>query len=174
MRRLLQFAKDHIILFGTAKFLAGLVIGFGLGVYFLPILTAEKGLSETELAELISSAQAQTASPSQLRQGTFVRDLEGSDAFHWGDGTIYVSDERIWLDGSIAPGPDYRLYLTKGQYTTRDEFLAAKSDALQIAPIKAYKNFSVMIPDGVDIAEYDAVIIWCEAFSAFITSASIR
>jgi len=38
-------------LFGSAKFISGLVIGFGLGVYFLPILTAEKGLSETELAE---------------------------------------------------------------------------------------------------------------------------
>ncbi|MBL6606187.1 MAG: DM13 domain-containing protein [Alphaproteobacteria bacterium] len=170
MRRLLQFARDHIILVLSAKFMAGLVIGFGLGVYFLPILTAEKGLSETELAELTSTAQAQT----QLRQGIFVRDIEGSDRFHWGDGTIYVSDARIWLDGSIAPGPDYRLYLTKGQYTTKDSFLAAKSDALQIAPIKAYKNFSIDVPDGLDISDYDAVIIWCEAFSAFITSASLR
>ena len=34
MQRLLQFARDHIILFGSAKFIAGLVIGFGLGVYF--------------------------------------------------------------------------------------------------------------------------------------------
>ena len=118
MQRLLQFARDHIILFGSAKFIAGLVIGFGLGVYFLPILTAEKGLSETELAELTSSAQAQT----QLRTGEFARDLKGSDAFHWGEGTIYVRDDRIWLDGSIAPGPDYRLYLTKGQFTTRDSF----------------------------------------------------
>jgi len=30
------------------------------GVYFLPILTAEKGLSETGLAELTSGAQVQT------------------------------------------------------------------------------------------------------------------
>ena len=103
-----------------------------------------------------------------------MRDLEGSDAFHWGEGTIYVRDDRIWLDGAIAPGPDYRLYLTKGQFTTRDSFLAAKSQALQIAPIKAYKNFSIEVPDGLDITEYDAVIIWCEAFSAFITSASLR
>ena len=88
MRRLSQLAKDHIILFGTAKFLAGLIIGFGLGVYFLPILTAEKGLSETKLAELTSGAQAQTEAQSGLWQGAFVRDLEGSDAFHWGDGTI--------------------------------------------------------------------------------------
>ena len=34
MQRLLQFARDHIILFGSVKFIAGLVIGFGLGVYF--------------------------------------------------------------------------------------------------------------------------------------------
>jgi len=60
MQRLLQFARDHIILFGSAKFIAGLVIGFGLGVYFLPILTAEKGLSETELAEFTTSERAQT------------------------------------------------------------------------------------------------------------------
>lgn len=170
MRRLLQFARDHIILALGAKFLAGIVIGFGLGVYFLPILTAEKGLSETELADLMSSAQAED----QLRQGAFVSDLEGSDKFHWGEGTIYVSDARIWLDGSIAPGPDYRLYLTKGQYTTKEAFLSGKSDALQVAPIKAYKNFSIDVPDGLDISDYDAVIIWCEAFSAFITSASLR
>ena len=42
MQRLLQFARGHIILFGSAKFIAGLVIGFGLGVYFLPFLTAKK------------------------------------------------------------------------------------------------------------------------------------
>ena len=77
------------------------------------ILTAEKGLSETELAELTSSAQAQT----QLRTGEFVHYLEASDALHWGEETIYVRDDRVWLDGAIAPDPDYRLYLTKGQFT---------------------------------------------------------
>jgi hypothetical protein len=42
----------YIILFGRVKFCAGLVIRFGLGVYFLPILTAEKGLSDSELTAL--------------------------------------------------------------------------------------------------------------------------
>ena len=100
MQRLLQFGRDHYILFGSTKFVTGLFICFGLGIYFLPFLIAEKGLSETELAELTSSAQAQT----QLRTGEFVR------------------DDRIWLDGAIAPGPDYWLYLTKGQFTTRTVF----------------------------------------------------
>ena len=33
----LEFARAHILLFGTAKFLSGLVIGFALGIYMLPI-----------------------------------------------------------------------------------------------------------------------------------------
>ena len=49
---LLAFARRHIILFGAAKFTAGLVVGFALGVYFLPILTAEEGLDQTALAQL--------------------------------------------------------------------------------------------------------------------------
>ena len=58
---------------------ADLLIGFGLGVYFLPILTAEKGLDTVAIEALSQSA---------LRQGTFVRDLPGSDELHWGDGVI--------------------------------------------------------------------------------------
>jgi hypothetical protein len=42
---MLAIARRYIILFGLIKFCAGLIIGFGLGVYFLPIIIAEKGLS---------------------------------------------------------------------------------------------------------------------------------
>jgi len=41
---LLGTSRRHIILLGLVKFCAGLVVGFGLGVYFLPILLGEKGL----------------------------------------------------------------------------------------------------------------------------------
>ena len=57
IKPLLDFARRHIILFGTAKFAAGLVIGFALGVYFLPILTEEKGLDTVALAQLEASAE---------------------------------------------------------------------------------------------------------------------
>ena len=62
IRPLLDFARRNMILFGTAKFAAGLVIGFALGVYFLPILTEEKGLDTVALAQLEVSAE---------RSGTF-------------------------------------------------------------------------------------------------------
>ncbi len=60
--------------------------GLRAGVYFLPILTEEKGLDNAALAQLEASAE---------RSGTFTRDLPGSDAFHWGEGTVRASDTRI-------------------------------------------------------------------------------
>ncbi len=168
MKKLIQWLRNHLFIFTIFVLMTGGVSGFGLGIYLLPILVAEEGLSQSELTQL--SAQPQD----QIRRGIFIRDLPGSDAFHWGEGEIFASPERIWLDGRIAPGPDYRLYLTKGQVKTKAEFLAIKSQALQIAPVKAFENFSLSVPDGLDISAYDSVVIWCEAFSAFITSAQLR
>ena len=163
-RKLLDFAGRHIILFGAAKFFAGLIIGFGLGVYFLPILTAEKGLDDTQIAQLEQSIE---------RSGVFVRDLKDSDAFHWGEGKINVSDKKIWLEGKIAAGPDYRLYMTPRFVETEADFLAIKDQSVEVAPIKAFSNFAVDVPMDVDVSQYPALIIWCEAFGQFITSGEL-
>ena len=42
MTSLMAFIRRHVLMFGVVKFCAGLVIWFSQGVYFLPILTAEK------------------------------------------------------------------------------------------------------------------------------------
>ena len=165
LKHLLEFARRHIILFGTAKFAAGLVIGFALGVYFLPILTEEKGLDSTALAQLEASAE---------RSGTFTRDLPGSDAFHWGEGTVRASASRIWLEGRLSPGPDYRLYLTPSLATDEDSFLKIKDQSAQVGEIKAFSNFSLDVPPGIDVGSYRAVLVWCEAFGEFITAAELR
>lgn len=159
---LLAVARRHIILFGAAKFGAGLLVGFALGVYFLPILTAEDGLDSKALAQLEASAE---------RSGTFTRDLAGSDAFHWGEGVVHVSRQRVWLDGRIAPSPDYRLYLT----FVEDEaaFLAIKAQSLDIGPVKAFTNFDLAVPPDVEVGDFPALLIWCEAFGEFITAARL-
>ena len=90
IKPLIDFAHRHIILFSTAKFAAHPLISFALGVYFLPTLTEEKGLDTAGLAQLEASAK---------RSGTLTRNLPGSDAFHWGEGTVQaairVSDRRV-------------------------------------------------------------------------------
>jgi hypothetical protein len=87
---LLNLARRYILWFGTIEFAGGLVIGFMLGIYLLPILTAETRLDEQSLAVRQNSAE---------RAGVFSRDLAGSDSFHWGKGWIMVNDTHIWIDG---------------------------------------------------------------------------
>ncbi len=142
-----------------------LAIGFALGIYILPILTAPKGPDATELA---ATTQAATF------KAQFRRDLKGSDFFHWGDGTVALTPQRIAHDGKLAPGPDYKLYLVKSFVEDEAEFLAVKAGARQIADIKSFSGFVVDVPAGVDINEYNTVLIWCETFSEFITAAKYR
>ena len=164
IKSLLNVARRHIILFGAAKFGAGLLVGFALGLYLLPILTAEEGLDSTALAQLEASAE---------RRGTFTRDLSGSDAFHWGEGVVHISRQRVWLDGRIAPGPDYRLYLTPEFVEDEAGFLAIKARSRDIGPVKAFTNFDVTVPPGVEVGDFPALLIWCEAFGEFITAARL-
>lgn len=163
--RLLDFARRHIILALTAKFFAGIVIGFGLGVYFLPILIAEAPAEESLII-----AESQSAE----RQATFVKSRKGSDPLHWGEGTLFLSDNRATLEGEVSPGPDYRLYLTPKFVETGDGFRAIKSQSKEVARIKGFKNFSYELPQGVNVNDYSAVVIWCERFGQFITSGTLE
>ena len=165
LTRCLDVARRHIILALTLKFSAGLVVGFGLGVYFLPIIIAEAPADETLII-----AQAESAE----RQAMFVKDRAGSDPFHGGEGTLFLSKDRVTLEGEVSPGPDYRLYLTPEFVETGDRFRAIKSQSVEVARIKGFKNFSYEIPQNVDINAYGAVVIWCERFGQFITSGPLE
>ena len=46
----------------------------------------------------------------------------------------------------------------------------SKNQALQVALVKFLKNLLVDMPNSVSVDDYDAMIIWCEQFSAFIIS----
>ena len=157
----IEWWRQRFILALTLKFLAGLAIGFGLGVYFLPIIIADSPADQTVLAAEASSAE---------RQAVFVRNLPGSDPLHWGEGTLLLSKERVTLMGEVSPGPDYRLYLTPEYVETKSAFLAIKDRSKEIARIKGFKDFSYAIDQSLDLSQYDSVLIWCERFSAFITA----
>lgn len=155
--------KKTILL--AATHLAALAIGFGLGVYFLPILVAERGPDAAQLAAAARSATYTTA---------FRKDLPGSDAFHWGEGTVSVTPQRIVHQGTLAPGPDYKLYLAPSYVETAEAFKAIKAQSVQLGSIKTYDGFITEVPDSVDVAQYDTVVIWCEAFGMFITAGKYR
>jgi hypothetical protein len=149
----------------VASHLGMLAVGFALGVYLLPILTAPPSPKAVDIQTVASAASF---------KGRFARNLNGSDFLHWGEGEVFVARDRIAHVGKLAPGPDYRLYLAKSFVDTKEGFLAIKSQSVQVAEIKTFNGFVVTVPSGVDIATFDTVVVWCEAFSQFISAAKYK
>jgi Electron transfer DM13 len=148
-----------------ASHLAAAVLGFALGVYALPIVTAPSAPPSTEVASLASSAHY---------AGKFRRDLKDSDAFHWGEGTVSIGSRSVAFEGELAPGPDYKLYLSPEFVETEADFQRLKPTMVRIGDVKTFKNFVVPLPESVDPSRYNTVIVWCEAFSQFITAAQYK
>ena len=139
--------------------------GFALGVYLLPILTAPPSLDRAMLAETAKSAQF---------QATFSRDLEGSDFLHWGEGRVSVTPQKIVHQGKLAPGPDYKLYLVPEFVEDEASFLKIKDESVRVGDVKSFDGFLVDVPADTVINAYTTVLVWCEAFSEFITAAKYR
>lgn len=155
--------KKLILLLVTHGFALG--IGFAAGIFALPILIAPPA---PEVSVLMENAEAREFT------GTFDRDRAGSDFLHWGEGEVSISDEVITLMGELAPGPDYKLYLSPEFVESEAEFNALKASMVQVGSIKTFQNFAVNVPEGIDPADYSSVIVWCETFGEFITSATYQ
>lgn len=140
---------------------ATLGLGFALGIYFLPILTQPEGPSSQELNAAVANAQY---------EGVFKRDLKGSDFLHWGQGELMLGEGAIAFKGELAPGPDYKLYLSPVYVEDEQSFLENKRDMVQIGAIKTFDGFVLTLPQGIDLSEYSTAVVWCESFSEFITS----
>ena len=106
--------------------------------------------------------------------GEFRRDLAGSDFLHWGEGRLSLNDESIILQGELAPGPDYRLYLSPKFVETEAQFEQQKSAMIEVGDVKTFTNFSVSLNPPVDLAKFNTVIVWCESFGEFITAAKYQ
>jgi hypothetical protein len=139
--------------------------GFALGIYLLPILIAPDAPSDAAIA---------TASSKAIFVTRFDRDLPGSDFLHWGEGELSISTRRISFNGEIAPGPDYRLYLTPQMALDEATFLAMKAQSAYVGDIETFDNFILEIPENINPSDYQALVVWCETFSEFITAAEYR
>lgn len=144
---------------------AAVAVGFGLGVYLLPILTAPPSPDAAKLEAMAQNA----VFTAQIQE-----DLPGNDFLHWGKGTLDLTPTQIVHTGELSPGPDYMVYLVPDFVEDEGTFEALKSRSVVIGPVKTFQGFVLDIPEGVDLAEYTTVVIWCEAFSEFIAAAQYR
>ena len=153
------------VLILVATHAVAVAVGFGLGIYALPILTAPTPPSAAEAA-----SQARTATFT----AQFRRDLKDSDALHWGEGTVSVGRQSIVLAGKLAPGPDYKLYLSPQFVETEADFVRLKPQMVRVGDVKTFDNFIVAVPASIDVSSYNTVIVWCETFGQFITAGKYR
>lgn len=156
MKKMLLLAVSHVL---------AAAVGFASGIYALPILTAPAAPSAAEVASRTGQA---------AYTGQFRRDLKGSDLLHWGEGTVSVGRQGIAFEGKLAPGPDYKLYLSPEFVETEADFNRLKERMVRVGDVKTFENFIVPVPESVDPARYNTVIVWCESFAQFITAASYR
>ena len=154
MSRFIRFLITHGI---------AVAIGFGFGIYFLPILTAPPSPDAAVLEARAADAQY---------TAELTRELRGSDFLHWGEGTISVTGDQIIHMGKLAPGPDYKVYLTKGLVDHEDAFV--REEAVQVGDVKSFDGFILELPADVNIDDYTSVLVWCESFSEFITAGTYR
>jgi hypothetical protein len=156
MKRLLVLVASH---------LAALGVGFAAGIYVLPILVAPPAPTAADVAASAAGAQY---------RGEFRRDLADSDPLHWGEGTVTVGARAVTLMGRVAPGPDYKLYLSPEFVETEADFARLKARMARVGDVRTFENFVVAVPEGIDVSQYSAVIVWCERFGQFITAARYR
>ncbi len=140
--------------------------------------------TENETIENNDTVISQTESQSELvliKSGNFDPNATGSDTFHRGWGSVklvkFEGKHKIIFgeDFRVINGPDYKLYLLKEQnIQTEDEFNKNKADAYRIADIKQFKGFQTFeVPQDINPDEIESVVIWCESFSQFISSANL-
>lgn len=149
----------------TASHIFVAAVGFAAGIYALPILTAPEAPSAEQVANKSKSVMFETE---------FTRALAGSDFLHWGEGKVTINSEYVTLRGSLAPGPNYKLYFSPEFVETEAEFQAVKDKMVAVGDINTFENFIVELPSGFDFSQYNSIIVWCESFNEFITAAKFK
>ncbi|MCG9595895.1 DM13 domain-containing protein [Vibrio sp. Isolate25] len=140
-------------------------VGFAIGIYALPILIQPDSPSMSSVENVTNNA---------VYTATFQRDRKDSDFLHWGEGSVSISQDKIAFVGELAPGPDYKLYLSPQFVETEADFNQQKQTMVKVGDVKTFDRFTLDLPSDVSLAEYNTVIVWCETFGEFITSARFK
>lgn len=161
----MNIMKTRKLILLTFTHLSMLAFGFVIGMYVLPILTAPPSPSDSDIKTISTTADYSTE---------FTRTLKGSDLLHWGEGKVTITPEYVTLQGKLAPGPKYKLYLSSEFVETEEEFERLKPAMKLVGDVTTFNNFIVKVDPNIKLSQFNTVVVWCEAFGEFITSAKYR
>ena len=157
------------LLRGIAIFVFGGVLGTGIGValglfifpYVFPPPAAAEQLAAAEHAKLVAS-------------GTFIH-ANPSDPVHYGKGRVSVYEHTVFLepDFEVGPGPAFHVYLVP-KASIRSTSDVKDLMFVDLGGLRAFKGSQrYPIPAGVNLKDYQSVIIWCERFGVLISPADL-
>jgi hypothetical protein len=106
-----------------------------------------------------SEADVREVTAAALYSGQFRRNLKGSDVLHWGEGTVSISRNAVVLQGRVAPGPDYKLYLSPEFVETKADFMRLKPRMVRVGDVVTFENFMVSLLASVDPSAYNTAIV---------------
>jgi len=153
----------------VAIFVVGGILGTGLGIalgffffpYVFPSPAALEQLTDGERSKLVA-------------YGTFIH-ANPSDPVHYGKGRVSVNEHVVFLepDFEVGPGPVFHVYLVpkasiRSSSDLRDRMF------VDLGGLRAFKGSQrYVIPAGVNLKDYQSVIIWCERFGVLISPADL-
>ena len=155
---------------GVAIFALGGVLGTGFGVavgffifpYVFPPPAASEQIADAERTTLVASGSFIHANP--------------SDPVHYGKGRVSVYEHTVFLesDFEVGPGPAFHVYLVP---KAPIRFSSDLKDVMfvDLGGLRSFKGSQrYSIPPGVDLKQYQSVIIWCERFGVLISPADLK
>ena len=143
----------------------GTGFGFAAGILVFPYLFPPPEVNEP----LIDEAEREV-----VAQATFIH-ANPSDPIHYGRGTATLYDDlvRLEADFEVGPGPKFHVYLVPlAEVTPQTE--VERTMFVDLGRLKSFagsQNYA--IPEGIDLADFGSVVIWCEQFNVLISPATI-
>ncbi len=92
--------------------------------------------------------------------------LVGGDAEHPASGTVKIEGDSVKLiDVQISAAPDGRVILTKDM---------KEENGVRLGALQGFVgSHEYVIPPGINPADYDSVLIWCDQFNVPIGKAQL-
>jgi len=144
----------------------GTGVGVALGFFFFPFVfpppVAMDALSEKERKKVVATGEFLHANP--------------ADPIHYGRGRVTVTPRTVFLEGDfeVGPGPAFHVYLVPRQQVRRSADVTGTM-FVDLGPLRAFKGSQrYSVPNGVNLAQFSSVVIWCREFSVLISPADLQ
>jgi hypothetical protein len=149
-----------------AVFLAGAILGVGIGVVIFPRLFPPPAANDTLNADELTAIVA---------RGRFIR-TNSMDPVRYGSGGVTVLQRTVFLesDFEVGPGPRFHVYLVPKESIRRSRDLRG-TDFIDLGRLRAFKGSQkYTVPATINLADYPSVVIWSAAYRLLISPADLK